>query len=135
MLASSATAQTGRGVAVVREAERHAQFCCQVTSNAGHRHGVGAVGIDFEVPQYVFGDTKRIVDGSTQCGIGLTGEQHDAITIFAQADLTCRAAHAVRHLAAHLALRNLHAVGHGGADRGERNQVADRHVERAAAHL
>ena len=46
-----------------------------------------------------------------------------------------RAQHAVRPLAAQLAALDLHAVGHHRAERGQRHEVADRHVERAAADL
>ena len=45
------------------------------------------------------------------------------------------AQHAVGPLAAHLAAGDLHAVGHGRAERGERHQVAHGHVEGAAADL
>ena len=55
--------------------------------------------------------------------------------VVAEAELARRAQHAVRPLAAQLAALDLHAVGHHGAERGQRHEVADRHVERAAADL
>ncbi|KAG1647761.1 hypothetical protein GQR58_030342 [Nymphon striatum] len=107
----------------------------QVASNTGDRHGVGTVGVDLEVPQHIFGDAECVVDRSAECSVGLTSEQHDAVAVVAKADFAGRAAHAVGHFAAHLALGDFHAVGHSGADGGERDQIADGHVERAAAHL
>ena len=41
----------------------------------------------------------------------------------------------MRELAAHATLADLESPGHGGADRRQRHEVADRHVERTAAHL
>ena len=46
-----------------------------------------------------------------------------------------RAQHAVRPLAAQLATCDLESVWHHGAEGGERHEIADRHVERAAADL
>ena len=46
-----------------------------------------------------------------------------------------RAQHAVGPLAPQLAALDLHAAGHRGAERGQRHEVADGHVERAAADL
>ena len=50
-------------------------------------------------------------------------------------ELARRAEHAVRPLAPQLAALDLHAVRHHRAERGQRHEVADRHVERAAADL
>ena len=52
--------------------------------------------------------------------------------VVAEAELAARAEHAVRPLAAHLAPADLQAVGHRRAEGGQRHEVADRHVERAA---
>ena len=55
--------------------------------------------------------------------------------VVAEAELARRAQHAVRPLAPQLAPVDLHAVGHRRAERGQRHEVADGHVERAAADL
>jgi hypothetical protein len=55
--------------------------------------------------------------------------------VVAQAELATRAQHPVGPLTTQLAPGDLQAVGHGGADGGQRHQIADRHVERTAADL
>ncbi len=53
----------------------------------------------------------------------------------AEPDLDRRAQHPVRRLAEDLAPADLHAVRHRRADRRERHEIADLHVEGAAPHL
>jgi hypothetical protein len=55
--------------------------------------------------------------------------------VLAEADLAARAEHAVGPLAAQLATLDLHAARHDGAEGRQRHEIADRHVERAAADL
>ena len=62
-------------------------------------------------------------------------EQQDAGVVVAEAELARRAQHPVRPLAPHLAPADLHAVGHGGAQRGQRHEIAGGHVEGAAHDL
>ena len=125
-------------VGVLGEREGHTERGCEIAGDAGDRHGVRTVGVDLEVPENVALHTERFGDRRAEgsgAGVDRVGEQHDAVVVFAHAHLGSGAAHAVGHLASQLALGDLHAVGHDGADCGERDQVADRHVECAAADL
>ena len=127
---------TGPLDGTLREAEWHAKGGGQVAGHTGHRHRVGTVGVHLEVVEHVLFDAEHIGDWCTQLRvIGVIREQHDAVVVIAETNLGGRAAHAVAHLAAHLALRDLHAVGHDGANRRERDQVTHAHVERATADL
>ena len=127
----------GGGDLVVREAELDTQRSGEIAGNAGDRHGIGTVGVDLEIPQHIGLHADRLGEGHAEFGTVDDDivQDVDAVIAAGEPDLVGCAAHAVRHLAAHLPLGDLHAVGHDRADRGERDQVADRHVERTAAHL
>ena len=82
--------------------------------------------------------TSRVTPSASKTGAPTRQarrQDQDAAVLVAQAELARRAEHAVRPLAPQLAPLDLQAVGHHGAERGQRHEVADRHVERAAADL
>ncbi len=123
----------GLGDGPVGKRERNTQPGRQVAGDTRHRHGVGTVRVDLEVVQHIARQAQLIHERATQ--LEALGQDHDAVVVVAETDLRSAAAHPVGVLAPHLALGDLHPVRHHRADRGERDVVADRHVERPAADL
>ena len=118
----------------MRIGEGHAQVGGQVAGHAAVAPGVGPVAGEVEVEHDVGESTPRASvhrDPERQAG----RQDQDAAVVVAHAQLARRAEHAVRPLAPQLAAGDLQAVGHHGAERGQRHEVADGHVEGAAADL
>ena len=123
----------GRGDLGRREREGKVERGSQVAGEPGDRHGVGPVGVDLEVPEHVGDDAEGV--GERGARVGRDVEDADAGVVVAQAQLAAGAEHAVGELAADLAAADLHTSRHARAHRGERHEVAHRHVERTADDL
>jgi len=94
---------------------------------------VRSVASDVEVVHHVARDAERLEHVATELGAGR--QDHDAGGVARQPQLGGRAQHAFGVDAENSASQNLAAVGHLGSQRGERHQVASRHVERSAPHV
>ena len=117
-----------------RERERQTEAGGEVARHAGHRHRVGPVRVDLEVVEHVGLDAERLGERRRPAS-SVVREDQDAAGVAGQVELGRAAQHPVGPLAPELAPADLHAAGHDRAERGQGHEVADRHVERAAADL
>ncbi len=91
---------------------------------------VGTVAGDIGVDQHVGGDAQRVAVGDPEGR--LRRQDTDTGVVVAETEFGRRAEHALGVDAEDAASLDGHAVGHGRAECGQRHDVADGHVERAA---
>ena len=94
---------------------------------------IGAVTGEVDVEHHFALQTKRLAVWQTQ----RRARRHDqnAAVVVAETELVRRAQHALRLDAENRTGFDDPAIGHGGAWRGERNDVVGLHVECAAPHV
>ncbi|CAB4803626.1 unannotated protein [freshwater metagenome] len=105
----------------------------KVARDTSHRHCIGTIGVDFEIEQNVWSDAKRFDNRRSQCKGRI--ENVNTGMVFTESEFPSRAQHSVRPFTAHFTTSDLHAVRHCCAERGQRNNVANREVGGAATNL
>ena len=122
-----------RAAAAGRAAERARQLGGEVAGDADVGPAVGAVARDVDVEDDVVAPAERLAVRHAERGVGRQHE--DARVVVAEPELARRAEHPVGVDAEDRPAGDRAAVGHLGAERGERHDVAGREVERAAPHV